>query len=246
MLTLNSTKQWLKTSHHPIALSLRPILKSIRTFNLPLPLGPYKALMPITSLTATSLRELTRIFWWTPLFKSRLASPPKQLYLYCGMPYLAGSLTINMGENCRVSGQTTFTGRSNDNRQAQLNIGNNVGISWLTTIAVGTRVQLGDNVRIAGGCFLAGYPGHPINPIARAAGDPELPSQCGDIILEKNVWLGTNCTVLANVTIGENTVLGTGSVVTKSLPANVIAAGNPARVIRSLSAEEMEGLSHDA
>jgi len=54
------------------------------------------------------------------------------------------------------------------------------------------------------------------------------------IVLEKNVWLGYGVKVCKGVTIGENTVIGAGSVVSKSIPANVIAAGNPARVIREL------------
>jgi acetyltransferase-like isoleucine patch superfamily enzyme len=71
---------------------------------------------------------------------------------------------------------------------------------------------------------------------AQGAGDRE--EDVGDIILEKDVWLGTNVTVCPNVTIGQGTVVGTGSVVTKSLPPFVVAAGNPAKVIKQLKAEE--------
>ena len=49
-----------------------------------------------------------------------------------------------------------------------------------------------------------------------------------------NVWLGINVTVLKGVTIGENTVIGAGSIVTKDIPANVVAAGNPCKVIKHL------------
>lgn len=186
-----------------------------------------------------------RQLWWTPLFKTRLKSAPKHLYLYSKMPFISGALTIAIGEKCRISGQTTFSGRTCINSKtlepmpAQLIIGNNAGISWQTTIAVGRRVVIGDNVRIAGRCFLAGYPGHPINPYERAKGKADTQDQIGDIELKENVWLGTGCTVLAGVTIGQNTIVGSGSIVTKSLPANVIAAGNPAKVIRELTSHEL-------
>ena len=54
------------------------------------------------------------------------------------------------------------------------------------------------------------------------------------IVLEKNAWVTTNCTILGGVRIGENSVIAAGSVVTKSIPPNVLAGGNPARVIRDV------------
>jgi acetyltransferase-like isoleucine patch superfamily enzyme len=64
------------------------------------------------------------------------------------------------------------------------------------------------------------------------------PGKTAKVVLEDNVWLGEGVRVLKGVTIGENTVVGAGSVVTRSLPANVIAAGNPAREIKPLKTSE--------
>ena len=239
MLYIESTKAWLKNSDHPLANTLRPYLKGMRTFNVPLPLMPYRVMASVFFLLSNGIKEVARIFWWTPLFKALIDKAPRHLYLYTGMPFIAGRLAITLGENCRISGQTTFSGRTQNSGCAQLLIGNNVGISWQSTIAVGKKVIIGNNVRIAGRCFLAGYPGHPINPVARANGEAELENQIGDIVLEDNVWLGTGCTVLPKVRIGANSIIGTGSVVTKDIPANVIAAGNPAKVIRPLSEQEL-------
>lgn len=71
---------------------------------------------------------------------------------------------------------------------------------------------------------------HPTDPAERLT-DAE---SAKPITLHDNVWLGGNVTVLPGVTIGKNSVVGAGSVVTKSLPENVVAAGNPARIIRQL------------
>ncbi|MDD7138981.1 MAG: DapH/DapD/GlmU-related protein [Clostridium sp.] len=54
------------------------------------------------------------------------------------------------------------------------------------------------------------------------------------IVLGKNVWIGAGAIVLPGVTIGDNSVVGAGAVVTRNIPANTVAAGNPARVLRSL------------
>jgi maltose O-acetyltransferase len=91
----------------------------------------------------------------------------------------------------------------------------------VATVTIGDDVQMGPNVQLL-------TPTHPV-----AAGprrdkwEAALPITIGD-----NVWLGGGVIVLPGVTIGENTVVGAGAVVTRDLPANVVAVGNPARVIR--------------
>ena len=116
-----------------------------------------------------------------------------------------------------------------------LDVGSNVDIGWQTTIAVGRRIVIGDNVRIAGRALLAGYPGHPFDAQARAMGLLDTEDQVGDIVLEDDVWLATGVTVLAGVVIGRGTVVAAGSVVTRDLPPGVLAAGVPARVLRQLA-----------
>ncbi|WP_416375805.1 sugar O-acetyltransferase [Pseudoclavibacter terrae] len=101
----------------------------------------------------------------------------------------------------------------------------NVGLVALdvTPITIGAHCQIGPNVQLL-------TPTHPLDPEPRRegfeAGEP--------ITLGDNVWLGGGVIVCPGVTIGENTVVGAGAVVTKDLPPNVVAVGNPARVIRTL------------
>lgn len=56
----------------------------------------------------------------------------------------------------------------------------------------------------------------------------------GKVHIKRNVWIGENCMIFPNVTIGENSIIGAGSVVTKDIPANSVAVGNPAKVIKHL------------
>lgn len=237
---MQAIKLWVKSSQNPIADLIRSNWVWLKTLELPkIPLF-HNSLYQIHTLSLHLFQELTRRLYWSPVFKSQIHGG-KNLYLYSGMPQVIRPLDIHMGANCRVSGISTFSGRWCSSERPQLIIGNNVDIGWQTTIAVASRVILSDNVRMAGRVFLAGYPGHPINPIARAEGAPDIVSQTGMIHLKENVWLGTGVTVLPGVTIGENSIIGTGSVVTHSIPANVIAAGNPAKVIRQLTPDELAG-----
>ncbi len=146
-------------------------------------------------------------------------------------------MTISIGNDCRISGSTTFSGRVQA-ANPTLSVGSNVDIGWQTTIAVGNQVIIEDNVRIAGRAFIFGYSGHPLDAKRRANGEGDDENQVGDIILRKDVWLGTNVTVKSGVTIGEGTVVAAGSVVTKSLPPFVVAAGNPAIVVSQINQQQ--------
>lgn len=99
-------------------------------------------------------------------------------------------------------------------------------------VTIGNDVMFGPNV-----CLFAA--GHPIDSQLRAAlWEFALPITIGD-----KVWLGGNVTVTAGVTIGENTVIGAGSVVTKDIPANVVAVGNPCRVLREVTEADKNYIS---
>jgi acetyltransferase-like isoleucine patch superfamily enzyme len=234
MSTAFSLRQWVKARENPVARGLYAGFHAARACRLPVVPGFHTSLYRLRAVTLGAWHGLRRVLWDTPLFLSQTTAPPARLYLYGGIPLILGPLRIRLGEDCRISGQVTLTGRPASG-QPELVVGRNCDIGWQTTIAVGTRVELGDNVRIAGRALLAGYPGHPLEPEARAAGLPDHASQCGDIILEPDVWLATGVTVSAGVRIGRGTVVAAGSVVTADLPPLVLAAGVPARVIRSLA-----------
>jgi maltose O-acetyltransferase len=92
-------------------------------------------------------------------------------------------------------------------------------------ITIGADCQIGPNVQLL-------TPYHPTEPEPRRARlEAAAPITIGD-----NVWLGGGAIILPGVTIGENAVVGAGAVVTKDVPSGVVAAGNPARVLRSVGA----------
>ena len=105
----------------------------------------------------------------------------------------------------------------------------NIGCIMLDVaqITIGKNVLFGPNVSI----YTAG---HPIHYESRISGyEYGVPVAIGD-----NVWIGGNCVILPGVKIGSNTVIGAGSIVTKEIPDNVLAAGNPCKVIREITTED--------
>lgn len=88
-------------------------------------------------------------------------------------------------------------------------------------------IIIGDNVMFGPGVVVATV-GHPVKPNMRRY------MYTDRVVVGDNCWIGANATICPGVTVGENTVIGAGSVVTKDIPANVVAVGNPCRVLREI------------
>jgi acetyltransferase-like isoleucine patch superfamily enzyme len=225
---------WMKARNSPLARAAYTLAKSIHYASFPVIPGLHRALFALHQYIRDGLQFLLRFFWYTPLFQSRLERPTRHLYVDNGMPYIVGPVRITLGENCRVAGQLAISGRSAPGITPELKVGDNVDLGWDGNIAVGRRIEIGNNVRLAPGVYLLGYPGHPIDAEARAAGAMDTEDQVGDIILEDDVWLGSRSTVMAGVRIGRGTVVAAGSIVTRDLPPYVLAAGIPAVIKKRL------------
>ena len=116
---------------------------------------------------------------------------------------------------------------------SNISVGRNFYTNHNVTILDGARVTFGDNVFIAPNCVFS-TAGHAIDTEQRNAGlEIALPITVGD-----SVWIGANVSVLPGVNIGSGSIIGAGSVVNKDIPAGVIAAGNPCKVIRKVIEED--------
>lgn len=109
-------------------------------------------------------------------------------------------------------------------RGAEVKIGTNCGFSG-TVIAAAKSITLGNNVRCGANTLITDTDWH---------ADDTRTSADAEIVIGDNVWLGYGVKVLKGVHIGDNSLIGAGAIVTHDIPANVIAAGNPCKVIRNL------------
>jgi len=108
-----------------------------------------------------------------------------------------------------------------------ISLGDNVSLNTNTTISAANHgtIQIGNNVSIGQ------------NTVIRASnhnyesGNGHIP---GSIVVEDDVWIGANCVILPRVRIGEGAVIGAGSIVTKDIPSNVVAVGNPCKPIKEI------------
>lgn len=151
------------------------------------------------------------------------------------------------GSRVTIGGQCTFRSSRTSNLAglnrpcyvstlasgARVAIGKNCGFSG-TVIGAAKHIVIGDHVMCGANTMITDTDWHAVDALARTTGS-EAAAEA--VVIHDNVWLGMDVIVLKGVTIGENSIIGAASVVTKSIPANVIAAGHPAKVIRCLTGE---------
>jgi len=111
---------------------------------------------------------------------------------------------------------------------SDIRVGRNVFVNQNCTFYDLGGLHIADDVLIGPNVSLI-TSGHPVEPSKRHAGVTAKP-----IVIEKNVWIAAGATIIGGVTIGENSVVAAGSVVTKDVPSNTLVGGNPAQVIRSI------------
>ena len=139
-------------------------------------------------------------------------------------------MLAEVGENCYIEPpfHSNWGGK-------HVHLGNNVYFNFNATLVDDTHIYIGDCTMLGPNVVIA-TAGHPILPELREkALQYNLPVHIG-----RNCWLGAGVIVLPGVTIGDNTVIGAGSVVTKDIPANVVAVGNPCKVLREINEHDKE------
>lgn len=167
-------------------------------------------------------------------------------YKCYGKPYLridrTGSLEID--DNVTLTSGSDFNVIGGDTRlniligkSARLKLGKNVGISN-STIVCRISITIEDNVLIGGGCKIYDTDFHSVrqkerlNPYLNKT--PDLQVNSSAVTIKKGAWIGGHVIILKGVTVGQNSIVGAGSVVSKDIPPNQIWAGNPARFIKEI------------
>ena len=140
-----------------------------------------------------------------------------------------------LGENCYVESPfyANFGGR-------HVHFGNGIYANFNLTLVDDTHIYVGDHTMFGPNVTIA-TAGHPVCPELREQGlQYNMPVHIG-----RNCWLGAGVIVLPGVTIGDNAVIGAGSIVTKDIPPNVVAVGNPCRVLREIGEGDRQSYFKD-
>lgn len=173
-------------------------------------------------------------FWLIPEFKKVGSSA-----FFAYPMYLKGGKYIKIGSdfNCdhrlRLDAYDEYLGNK---YFPEIVIGDHVSIQKDCHIGAINKIIIGNNVLLASKVYISDHSHGEISleTLKTPPAKRQLFSK-GPVIIEDNVWLGEGVIVLPGVTIGENSIVGANAVVTKSIPKNSVAAGNPARIIREIN-----------
>lgn len=144
---------------------------------------------------------------------------------------IGGNFYMTSGEHINPISANIQGAFFTDSPNARIEIGNNVGMSS-TRMWIHDRLTIGNNVKIGGGVLLIDTDCHPMDYSVRRTSNEGTCS--APIVIEDDVWIGAQSIVLKGVTIGARSIIGAGSIVTKDIPSDCVAGGNPCKVIRML------------
>jgi maltose O-acetyltransferase len=126
---------------------------------------------------------------------------------------------------------TTYEFLNPRNADSRISIGKNCQIcNRFTAVSEGEGIEIGDNVLVGSSVTVLDSDFHEIDPEKRVGGSPKT----GKVVIGDNVWIGDRVMILKGTTIGKNSVVAAGAVVSGEFPANVVIGGVPAQVIREI------------
>lgn len=169
---------------------------------------------------------------YEPMFRARCQSVGSGLQL-SALPYIRGKVKITVGDDCGFSYFSVRAGRYGS--EPELIIGNHSGFSFGVAIVINKKITIGNNVGIAGKCWISDTDGHPGDPKRRAEHaelDIDNKKDISELVIKDNAWIGHGCHILKGVTIGEGAVVAAGSTVISDVPDGALAMGVPARMVK--------------
>jgi carbonic anhydrase/acetyltransferase-like protein (isoleucine patch superfamily) len=225
----------------PRTNALRPVLRraAIRLMRWHIPVTRFtRPFFRVLYGFHVAMREgsigFMRFIWYEPLFRSRCASVGSGLQME-RLPYITGAGRIVLGSDVRLSGKSSIGFGNRVFEQPEFVIGDGTFIGHDCVFVVAESITIGRHCLIAGGVRVSDFDGHPIDWELRRANKPYDKSGVRAVSIGDDVWIGAGAHVLKGVQIGARSIIGAGSIVTADVPPDSIAAGNPARIVRSLA-----------
>jgi len=243
---VSGLRRWLALSEHPLASAARKIRKAVVAFSLPAPALVVRPLLAIYLALRKCYYFLVRVFICEPLFKAYCTQYGRGVRTGVYIHWVQGSGKLILGDNVLVDGKCSFHFAVRYTKDPTLRVGDNTVIGHGCNFTVGRQITIGKHCLIAGGVNMFDAPGHPTDPSLRKSGAPANAEDVRPIEIHDNAWIGAQSIVFPGVSVGEGSVVATGSVVMNDVPPYTLVSGNPARVIARLPGARTQVRDHHA
>lgn len=227
----------LRRGEGPLWGGLKQLAKAVLHFHVPVA-GPSRWLFRGLYGLHVGIREglgwLARFAWYEPLFRSQCEAVGPGFRLE-RLPYLVGSGRIRLGKNVEFAGKIDIGFSNRHHADPEFTVGDDTFLGHACVFNIARSIRIGNHCLIAGDVRIADFDGHPVDAARRRAKETTPAAAIHPVVLEDDVWVGRNVLILKGVTIGARSIIGAGAVVAKDVPPDVVAAGNPARIVKYLS-----------
>jgi acetyltransferase-like isoleucine patch superfamily enzyme len=224
----------LKRADTPTLKRLKRLLRWMMTANLPMPhiMKPCgRLLYDLRFLLPLPWKRVKSLLYVQPLFASRCESIGKRVELVA-LPVVTGHTLVYIGDDVRFSGSfEVCSGRFCDH--PTLRIGDRSFVGHGVSVTCNREVVIEQDVLIAGNCKISDYDGHAGWQERRFRGALPSPVDIRPVRICRGAWIGRGAFILKGVTVGEGAIVGANSVVTHDVPPRSVAAGSPARVVKT-------------
>jgi acetyltransferase-like isoleucine patch superfamily enzyme len=215
--------------------ALHDFYRQAQRANVEYPRSVASFLLAERSIRRTAWNWAKTKFYCEPLFRRLCWRVGARMRLDGDLPLVLGDGRITLGDDVTIGNRCAFYVVRNLFEMPELIIGSRTTINWMTEISVECRVEIGDDCQIAGETKIFDNNSHAVH---YRDGRRMTRADVAPIRIEDHVWIGMRSMILKGVTIGRGSVVAAGSIVTQDIPPMSIAAGIPARVVRSIEAGE--------
>jgi acetyltransferase-like isoleucine patch superfamily enzyme len=212
--------------------------RTARRFFRGLRLPVIRPLVALVSTLALAVRllllYLLRFFVREPYFRYRCERVGVRLNLQGRIPQILGNGRIEIGDDVTIGNHCTWDLAYSIAGRPELIIGDRVSVNYRCTLSIARSLSIGSDTMIAGNVKIYDNISHPISPARRLTHSRINADETTPVVIGQNCWIGVGSIILRGVTIGDNSIVAAGSVVTKSVPPNTLVAGNPAVAVKTI------------
>ena len=225
---------FLARSDHPLARQARGLYRRMEQISLPAP-GPFVKPAMWAFMGARSAYHFSRrVFIAEPLVKGYCRSYGKNFHTGSYVHWIQGKGDLIVGDDVLIDGKCNITFATTISERPALRIGDRTVIGHGSALVVASSITIGKDCLIAGGCWIFDSPGHPSDPEERRARKRPAPEDVRPVVVEDNVWIGSDAVITPGVRVGEGSIVAAKSVVLNDVPPFTVVMGNPARRILQL------------